>query len=57
MSTRLGTTLGLFVLFAASAAAQTSADIRTIQVDITYTGAGTVNASHKIYVALWSQPT
>ena len=53
MSTRLGTTLGLFVLFAASAAAQTSADIRTIQVDITYTGAGTVNASHKIYVALW----
>lgn len=26
---------------------------RTIQVEVTYTGAGTVDASHKIYVALW----
>jgi hypothetical protein len=26
---------------------------RTIQVDITYTGSGTVDARHKIYVALW----
>jgi hypothetical protein len=26
---------------------------RTIQVDITYTGSGTVDAGHKIYVALW----
>jgi hypothetical protein len=26
---------------------------RTIQVDIAYQGAGTVDASHKIYVALW----
>ena len=26
---------------------------RTIQVDISYTGSGTVDASHKIYVALW----
>jgi hypothetical protein len=53
MSKHLRTALGLFVLFAASAVAQTSADSRTIQVEITYTGAGTVNASHKIYVALW----
>ena len=26
---------------------------RTIQVDVTYTGVGKVDASHKIYVALW----
>src|SRR4029453_7727313 len=49
----LCTTLGLFFLLAASAYAQTSADRRTIQVEINYTGSGTVNASHKIFVALW----
>ena len=49
----LCTTLGLFFLLAASGDAQTSADKRTIQVEINYTGSGTVNASHKIYVALW----
>jgi hypothetical protein len=53
MSKRICTTLGLFLLFAAGALAQTSADKRTIQVEINYTGSGTVNASHKIYVALW----
>jgi len=26
---------------------------RTLQVEVTYTGSGTVDASHKIYVALW----
>ena len=45
--------LGLFVLSAASIAAQTSADKRTVQVDVSYTGSGIVDASHKIYVALW----
>jgi len=49
----LCTTLGLLFLLAASADAQTSADRRTIQVEINYTGSGTVNASHKIYIALW----
>jgi len=54
MSKRHSTaTLGLFVLFAVCALAQASADKRTIQVDIDYTGSGIVNASHKIYVALW----
>jgi hypothetical protein len=53
MRKRVCTTLGLCLLFAAFAVAQTSADRRTIQVEITYTGSGTVNASHKIYVALW----
>jgi len=53
MSKHLRLTLGLFVLFAASIAAQTTADKRTIQVDVSYTGAGTVDAGHKIYVALW----
>jgi hypothetical protein len=53
MSKRLWTTAGLFVLCAVCALAQASADKRTIQVDIDYTGSGTVNASHKVYVALW----
>ena len=52
MSKLLCCTLGLFVLFAAGVLAQTNAG-RTIQVDVNYTGSGTVNASHKIYVALW----
>ena len=53
MSKRLWTTLGLFVLCAVCALAQASADKRTIQVDIDYTGSGIVNTSHKIFVALW----
>src|SRR5262245_10024634 len=53
MSMHLRLTLGLFVLFAASIAAQSSADKWTIQVDVSYTGSGTVDAGHKIYVALW----
>ncbi len=50
MSKRLYVVLGLFLLGTAFAVAQNG---RTIQVDITYTGSGTVDASHKIYVALW----
>ena len=45
-------TYGLFLLGSVIAAAQARPDGRTIQVDVRYTGAGTVNASHKIYVAL-----
>ena len=56
MSKLLRVTLGVLVLFAAPAAAQPSAVKRTIQVNATYTGSGTVNASHKIYVALWDAP-
>ena len=52
MSKRLCTTLGLFLLPATFAVAQTTADSRTIQVEINYTGSGTVNATHKIYIAL-----
>ena len=53
MSWRLCTTVGLFLLFAAGAVAQTSAERRAIEVEINYTGAGSVDATHKIYVALW----
>jgi hypothetical protein len=42
--------VGLFILGTACAFAQNG---RTIQVDVTYEGSGTVNAGHKIYVALW----
>jgi len=41
---------GLLLLATAFAVAQAE---RTIQVDVVYTGAGKVDASHKIYVALW----
>lgn len=47
MSNRLSLAIGLFFFGTACAMAQ------DIQVDVTYTGSGTVNASHKIYVALW----
>ena len=50
MKERLWVVIGALVLATVFAVAQTG---RTIQVDITYTGSGTVNASHKIYVALW----
>jgi hypothetical protein len=50
MKERLWVIIGAIVLATVFAVAQTG---RTIQVDITYTGSGTVNASHKIYVALW----
>ena len=53
MSKRLCSTLGVFALFAVCAQAQTSPSKRTIEVDINYTGSGTVNANHRIYVALW----
>ena len=53
MRTHFRTIVALFAIFAPYAAAQTSADKRTIQVEINYTGSGTVNASHKIYIALW----
>jgi len=56
MTKRLCATLGLFGLFAGCALAQINADRRTIQVEINYTGAGTVNASRKIYIALWDFP-
>jgi hypothetical protein len=50
MKERLCVTIAALVLATVVAVAQTG---RTIQVDIAYTGSGTVNASHKIYVALW----
>src|SRR3954451_22046886 len=50
MKERLCVILAALVLATVFAVAQTG---RTIQVDIAYTGSGTVNTSHKIYVALW----
>jgi hypothetical protein len=50
MKERLCVTFAALVLATVLAVAQTG---RTIQVDIAYTGSGTVNPSHKIYVALW----
>jgi hypothetical protein len=53
MNKRLSATLALFVLFSVFAVARTYENGRKIRVDVTYTGSGTVDASHKIHVALW----
>ena len=50
MTKRLYTLLGACLLATVFSFAQAG---RTIQVDIVYTGSGKVDASHKIYVALW----
>jgi hypothetical protein len=49
-------TYGLFLLGTVIAAMQPDTHAGTIQVEVRYTGAGTVNASHKIYVGLWDDP-
>jgi hypothetical protein len=51
MTNRLFTVLGISLLATVFAIAQES---RTIEVNVVYTGAGKVDASHKIYVALWN---
>jgi len=53
MTKRLFTAIVLLLAATALTVAQSS---RTIQVEIIYTGSGTVDASHKIYVALWNSP-
>src|SRR4051794_15994314 len=50
MIQRLFAALAICLLAVASAVAQAG---RTVQVAVNYTGSGTVDASHKIYVALW----
>jgi hypothetical protein len=50
MTKHLYTLLGASLLATVFAVAQ---EERTIQVDIVYTGTGTVDSGHKIYVALW----
>jgi hypothetical protein len=53
MTKRLSLIVAVFAILVTSAIAQTTPAKRTIQVDINYTGAGHVDANHKIYVALW----
>jgi hypothetical protein len=50
MTKRLCILLGASLLATVLADAQAG---RTIQVDVVYSGSGKVDASHKIYVALW----
>ena len=50
MTRRLYRVLAAFLLATVFAVAEAG---RTIQVDIAYTGSGTVDAGHKVYVALW----
>ena len=53
MTRRLYAVLAALLLAAVFAFAQAG---RSIQVEIAYTGSGAVDASHKIYVALWDSP-
>ena len=46
----------LFWIALVGAACAIAQNGRTLQVEVTYTGSGTVDASHKIYVALWDSP-
>src|SRR6476659_7831054 len=50
MILRLYAALGISLLATTFVVAQAG---RTVQVDVNYTGSGTVDGSHKIYVALW----
>lgn len=50
---RLYAICSAFVLAAVTISAQQG---RTLQVQVHYTGTGTVDATHKIYVALWDSP-
>ena len=50
MPNRLFALTGVLLLATASTVAQAG---RTIQVEVTYTGSGTVDAGHRIFVALW----
>jgi hypothetical protein len=45
--------LSSFAVFAQTEAAHKGT---TLQVNVKYTGSGTVDSSHKIYVALWDSP-
>jgi hypothetical protein len=53
MTRRFWMLFGASVLATAFALAQAG---RTIEVNVVYTGAGKVDANHKIYVALWNSP-
>ena len=53
MTRRFWILFGASLLTAAFALAQAG---RTIEVNVVYTGAGKVDANHKIYVALWNSP-
>ena len=47
---------GAFVLVAAGALIALAQQSQNLQVQIHYTGSGTVDDNHKIYVALWDSP-
>lgn len=53
MVKRARVTLAAVVISTVLGIAQTS---RSIEVNITYAGSGTVDASHKVYIALWDSP-
>lgn len=56
MKRHLGLALGVFAAAALLAAAGQNAGNSQLEVMIHYTGASTVDDSHKIYVALWNAP-
>jgi len=47
---------GFLVSFLSAATKATAAKGSTLQVHVTYSGAGTVDDAHKLYVSLWDTP-
>ena len=47
---------GLLVMWPQPAASQDASSVSTIEVHLNYTGSGTVDEKHKIYVVLWDSP-
>jgi hypothetical protein len=47
---------GFLVSFLSATAKASAAKSATLQVHVTYTGAGTVDDAHKLYVSLWDTP-
>src|ERR1700685_2408833 len=61
MTKRLSVTAGFFLAglllaFPQQAAPQEKPMGATLQVELNYTGSGTVDENHKIFVALWDSP-
>ena len=49
-------TSGLIVSAVAAVPRALAAKPSTLQVEVTYTGSGTIDEKHKLYVALWDTP-
>jgi hypothetical protein len=56
MTKRLYVSFGVLLFGTVLAVSQAQPEGRTVRVQVNYSGSGTVNATHKIFVALWNTP-